>query len=133
MYATKILCGEKTIELRKSRPNIKIGHFILIYATLPTKAVIGFGKIKNIFSTTPYDMWEKHKESLGINKADFDNYFTDCKRAIGIEISSVCTFKNPILLQEIKKSYPKFSPPQTYKYFSWREILQFNRSIQFIN
>lgn len=117
-YANKIINKQKTIELRKNRPNVQSGDYVLIYATVPIKAVIGFGKIKNIIDTSPEIMWNENAGKLGINKEAYDKYYTHSNRAIGIEISSICKFKFGFLLSDIKEMYPKFSPPQTYRYIS---------------
>jgi hypothetical protein len=43
-HAAHIFEGEKTVELRKRRPNIKPGTRIWIYATSPTAAIKGVRK-----------------------------------------------------------------------------------------
>lgn len=45
-YANKLISGQKDIELRKMRPHIQPGDYVIIYASAPVKAVIGFGKVK---------------------------------------------------------------------------------------
>lgn len=117
-YAYKIINKLKTIELRKNRPNVEIGDYVLIYATVPVKTVIGFGKIKKIIETSPSIMWEENATKLGIDKISFDKYYEDSNKSIGIEISSICKFKVGFSLKEIKKLHPSFSPPQTYRYIS---------------
>lgn len=123
-FASKIVDGEKSIELRKSKPKVGQGDYILIYATKPFMKVVGFAKIEQIIDTNPQKMWDSYSEKLGINKLDYDNYFNNSNRAIGIQISSVCKFKKGFLLSDIKKIMPTFSPPQTYLYFSKFQILR---------
>ena len=79
-FANKILAKEKTIELRKVRPNIKEGDYIIIYASSPVKGVVGFGRVKKIIETSPYEMWRIYSSQLGIDKIRYDNYFLDRKR-----------------------------------------------------
>jgi predicted transcriptional regulator len=117
-YAYKIIGKEKTIELRKNRPNVKTGDYVIIYATVPVKAVIGFAKIKSIIEMTPLIMWNKNSNKLGIKKDAFDKYYKNTNRAIGIELSSICKFEFGFLLTKIKELYPGFTPPQTYRYIS---------------
>ncbi len=124
-FANKILSKEKSIELRKNKPNAQIGDYVLIYSTQPKKAVIGIAKIKNIIDCVPNEMWQNNAEYLGIDKKRFYDYYDGNKKAIGIELSDVCKLKVSIPLQEIKNSYPKFSPPQTYKYISNFVALKF--------
>lgn len=128
-YAYKIISKQKTIELRKNRPNVKEGDYVLIYATVPVKAVLGFGKIKNIIETSPDDMWNENSDKLGIKKEAFDKYYLDTKRAIGIEISSICKFEFGFLLTKIKEFYPGFAPPQTYRYISNYQALRIYKAM----
>jgi predicted transcriptional regulator len=128
-YANKIINRQKTIELRKNRPNVQAGDYVLIYATVPVKAVIGFGKIKNLIDTSPENMWKSNADKLGINKDAYDKYYADSNRAIGIEISSICKFKIGFLLSEIKELFPKFSPPQTYRYISNIQALRIYKAM----
>ena len=56
IYAQKILSREKSIELRKLKPKVSPGDYIIIYASGPQKAVVGFGLIKRVIVTTPQEM-----------------------------------------------------------------------------
>lgn len=123
-YANKIVSGEKTIELRKSSPNVQLNDWVLIYSTQPVMAVIGFGKVKKVIKTSPTNMWRSYSRSLGIDKKSFDLYYENWDSAVGIEIGSICKLNNQIVLSKIKSLYPKFSPPQTFKYFSIFEVLR---------
>lgn len=128
-YAYKIINKLKTIELRKNRPNVEIGDYVLIYATVPVKTVIGFGRIKKIIETSPSIMWEENASKLGIDKISFDKYYEDSNKSIGIEISSICKFEIGVALEDIKKLHPSFSPPQTYRYISNLQALRTFKTI----
>ena len=117
-FANKIICKHKLIELRKNKPKAQIGDFVLIYSTVPEKAIIGFAKIENIIETSPQKMWSDFSNKLGIDKIRFDEYYSKHSKAIGLELSYVCKLKTRISLNDIKAMYPKFSPPQTYRYIS---------------
>jgi len=124
-FANKILSKKKSIELRKNKPNAQIGDYVLIYSTQPKKAVVGFAKIRNIIDCDPKEMWNNNAEYLGIDKQRFFDYYYGQKKAIGIELSDVCKLKINIPLQEIKNTYPKFNPPQTYRYIPYFTALKF--------
>lgn len=117
-FANKIISKHKLIELRKNMPKAQIGDFVLIYSTVPDKAIIGFARIENIIERSPNTMWNEFSDKLGIDKFRFDEYYLNYKRAIGLELSYVCKLKTRISLKDIKSMYPKFSPPQTYRYIS---------------
>jgi predicted transcriptional regulator len=124
-FANKILSKTKKIELRKNKPSAQIGDYVLIYSTQPKKAVIGFAKINNIIDCTPDEMWAENASSLGIDKKRFFDYYRGHNKAIGIVLSDVCKLKFSIPLSEIKNTYPRFSPPQTYKYIPYISALKF--------
>jgi predicted transcriptional regulator len=116
-FAEKIINNKKTIELRKLRPNVKRGDYIIIYASAPYKSVVAFGIIKNIIEMTPKKMWTSFSSVLGIDKQRFDDYFYGKLNAIGIELSKIIKI-DPVHLDKIRNIDPKFQPPQIYKYIS---------------
>lgn len=124
-FANKIVTKEKTIELRKIKPHVSIGDYIIIYSSSPVKSVIGFGIIKQIIEKSPQKMWEDHSESLGIDKLRFDEYYNNKEKSIGIEIHRIKKI-NPISLDALRTIDPNFHPPQVYRYVSNYKI---NRSI----
>jgi predicted transcriptional regulator len=116
-FATKIVRKEKRIELRKVKPHVKIGDYVIIYASSPIKSVIGFGTIQQIIETSPQTMWEKYSSLLGIDKLRFDNYYEGKERAIGIQIEDIRQI-SPIPLKDLRDITPNFQPPQVYRYVS---------------
>lgn len=129
-YADKIINHQKTIELRKNLPNVNNGDYVIIYATVPIKTVVGFAKIKQIIRTNPKQMWSENSDRLGISKEEFEKYYANSEISVGIEINSVTKLNVGFSLQEIKKFIPKFSPPQTYKYLSNNQALRLYKSIK---
>ena len=120
-YANKLISGQKDIELRKMKPHVQHGDYVIIYATAPVKAVIGFGKVKNIIVCSPNEMWAKHSIRLGIMQHEFDSYYANHKKAIGIEFEIIKPI-TPIGLEELKKVDANFHPPQIYRYVTNEEI-----------
>jgi len=116
-FANKIVENEKTIELRKTKPNVKAGDFLIIYSSSPVKAIIGFGLIKQVIVTTPTQMWENYSLEVGIDKERFVEYYKDKERSIGIEIENM-KLVNPISLKDIRILESNFHPPQIYRYIS---------------
>lgn len=117
-FANKIISKHKLIELRKNKPCAQVGDYVIIYSTIPVKAIVGFAKIENIIESSPEEMWDKHSKKLGIDKLRFDEYYAKSVRSIGLELSCVCKIRNNIPLESIRSIYPKFTPPQSYKYVS---------------
>lgn len=123
-YVNKILSGEKTIELRKSKPKAKIGDTIVIYTTVPKKAITAIANIKDIVVMTPKEMWDQNNNKLGISQEKFDIYYSGCEKAVGIELENIYKLSHEIFLSAIKAIYPNFSPPQTFRYLNKFETLK---------
>ncbi len=120
-FASKIMSKEKSIELRKVKPNVTKGDYIVIYASTPMKCVVGFAKIKQIIVTKPANMWDKYSDVLGIDRERFDAYYKNKEKAIGIELESVKS-STPISLMQLRTLYSGFQPPQVYRYVTNEQI-----------
>lgn len=123
-YVSKIISGKKTIELRKSQPNVKAGDTVIIYTTQPRKAVTAIATVKQIIRDSPKDMWDKQKNQLGISKVEFEEYYKSSSIAIGIELYNIIQLDAEILLSAIKLIHPSFTPPQTFKYLDKFQALR---------
>lgn len=121
-YANKLISGKKDIELRKMRPHVKQGDYVIIYASAPVKAVLGFGKIKQIIECNPESMWERYSNRLGINKQSYFSYYNGYHKAIGIEFDMIKSV-SPIRLEDLRKVDPNFQPPQIYRYVTNEDIV----------
>lgn len=123
-YVEQIFNGSKTIELRKSLPSAKVGDTIIVYSTVPIKAIVGICKIDNIIIETPENIWLKYSNKLGISYKDFWEYYKNSNKSVGIFISIICKFELRIPLSDIKKIHPSFHPPQCFKYISRQTALK---------
>ena len=120
-YANKLISGKKDIELRKMKPNIQHGDYVIIYSSAPIKAVVGFGKVKAIIICSPQEMWNKHSKRLGIDIHSFNSYYVGYNKAIGIEFEMIKPV-TPIGLLDLKKVDSNFHPPQIYRYVTNADI-----------
>lgn len=120
-FANKIMAGQKTIELRKLRPHISIGDYVIIYASTPLRKVIGYARIKSIIKCTPSEMWSKYHNYLGIDEVRFANYYSGHSSAIGIELEKIHQCRN-ITLEQLRMIDTNFRPPQGFRYISDSQI-----------
>ncbi|MFY0601073.1 MAG: EVE domain-containing protein [Cyclobacteriaceae bacterium] len=121
-FAHKIFDGSKKIELRKVSPNVRQGDLMIVYSTSPEMAILGICQIQEVIKSTPSDLWEKHSDVLGIDKTRYFDYYSKSSIAIGIVLERAKRFKTKIPLKNLKKYFPTFSPPQTFKYYN-RELV----------
>lgn len=116
-FVDKIFNGTKQIELRKSRPHIDKGSVVLIYSTLPVKALIGACVVESVIKDTPLKLWKEYSQLLGIDRKRYFEYYEGSELAVGIRLTSIQKFNHEIPLASIKNHFPEFTPPQTFKYF----------------
>lgn len=115
-YASKILSGAKTVELRRKFPQFSvIGATALIYSSSPVQAIVGFARIKDVLRLPVDQIWGNHGEAACIERRDFDAYFDglDCGYAILLE--DVQILEPQWSLQDLKDTLG-FTPPQSFRY-----------------
>ena len=113
-YVTHIFSGEKTVELRKRRPNISPGARIWIYATTPIAALKGYASLDRIVTAAPTEIWNKFGSQTGITRQEFDGYFEGCSVAHALILSEIRVLEHPLLLERMRKMVRGFHPPQFF-------------------
>jgi predicted transcriptional regulator len=115
-YASKILDGEKTVELRRRFPaSPVIGSVILIYSSSPVSAVVGSAQIKAVRKLPVVQIWTQHGKEACISKKDFDTYFNGLRHGFAILLANAQTLKQQIGIAELQKQFG-IAPPQSYRY-----------------
>jgi len=119
-YAEKIFSGEKKYEFRKQKPKFVI-DIVFVYESSPTRSIVGGFSVKIIHSGPPERIWQKCKESSGIEKSDYLNYCNGTKVIHAFEIGETFKFENPI---NPFKVISDFKPPQSFSYFNGSPIFE---------
>jgi predicted transcriptional regulator/DNA-binding XRE family transcriptional regulator len=115
-HASKILTGEKTVELRRRfTEELTPGGLAFIYSTSPTRALTGVAKIHDVQRLKLPDLWKQHRSSFCVRKDDFENYFAGLERGYAIILKSAQPLPRPISLQELRDRCG-FAPPQSFRY-----------------
>lgn len=123
-YVNKIIEGTKTIELRRKRPKqIKKGSLVLIYATAPTKSIIGAFKVKNIIEEQIKHLWKKVSPKAAVSREEFNIYFSGSDIGYGIVIGEKWIFENPITLSTMKDADETFNVPQSFRYVTDKDLI----------
>ncbi len=117
-YAKKIFEGEKKVELRRIRPNVRNGDLVIIYASSPVMAVMGSFSVDHVMMKRPRDLWPFVEQKACVSREEFDSYYKGSRLAVGIFFSDARTVDNPLRLQEIREMWPDFHPPQGYRYLA---------------
>jgi len=121
-FAHKIFMGEKTMELRRTRPNVQAGDWALVYVSSPRKAIFGAFEIADLIESSPEGLWSKAELSAAVTAEQYADYLIGAHRAFGICIRRVKRFVRPVSLAELRLHIPGFHPPQSYRYLTSMEM-----------
>ena len=113
-YANAILEGTKTVELRRTRPNLPDGSLVILYSSTPTRAVVGWAHLTGVRVGTPIEIWDKYGTAAAIDEPDYDAYFDGTDQAFALELDSVVAAVQPIPLDVIRSI--GIQPPQSWRY-----------------
>jgi predicted transcriptional regulator len=121
-YANKIFEGSKTVELRRVRPRLREDDIVVVYASCPEKALVGWFEVEEIIEEHPNKLWNKVEYKAGIDRKIFDRYYQGASLGYGIFLKRSFLFEKPIDLEIIKEQWSEFRPPQSYHYLKPTEL-----------
>ncbi|MDP3446587.1 MAG: hypothetical protein Q8S22_00815, partial [Eubacteriales bacterium] len=100
-YAYSILSGTKKVELRRSFPILNKGDCVVIYASSPKRAVIGYFIVDYTDAKESGLLWEDVSSLAGLTKDEFFNYFQNCTIGHAIYFQKVASFSVEISYQNL--------------------------------
>lgn len=118
-FARKILNGEKRFEFRRRCFDPDEVESVLVYATLPVGEIVGEFTIRRVISGKPETVWKKTRNSAGIPKSYFSEYFSGRKTAFAIEVHEVTKFDPPLNPRE---AHARFVAPQSYLFWKGQDV-----------
>ena len=110
-YVKKIISGKKKYEFRKFHCRDGIVT-IVIYATAPTKKVIGEVTLVNIIEGDIEYVWHETRGFGGILKRDYKKYYQKREVAIAYQLGEVTVYEKPLMLEDLGLNYV----PQSFAY-----------------
>jgi predicted transcriptional regulator len=113
-YANAILDGTKTVELRRTRPNLPDGSLVILYSSTPTRAVVGWAHLTGVREGTPIEIWNEYGDAAAIEELDYDAYFDGADQAFALQLDTVVAAVQPIPLSVIRSI--GIQPPQSWRY-----------------
>jgi predicted transcriptional regulator len=113
-YAMPIMDGTKRVEFRKRNFGREVSH-VVVYSSSPVKKVVGFFEIHDIVEDAPQRLWRRFAQVGGIDRADYDRYFSEAPRGVAIKVGRVHALRRPFPLEQLE---PGLRPPQSYAYLS---------------
>ncbi len=117
-YASKILTGHKTVELRRKFPEASaVGATALIYSSSPVRAVVGFAHIKDVLRLPIEQIWKSHGEAACIERQAFDTYFSGVEYGFAILLEGATTLDRQLDIMELRNELG-IVPPQSFRYLN---------------
>ncbi len=110
-YIDKMISGEKTFELRRRFTKRKVNK-LYIYETAPTKRVVANANINKVHKLPLNLLWNLTKNSCGITKKEFFEYFKDLDSGYAIELNNFNEYKNKKHLSSFNIKFP----PQSFQF-----------------
>lgn len=115
-YVEMIFRGGKTVELRRVLPkNLSDDAELIIYASSPTRSIVGKARIKKVEDHPIEKLWKKFGHKTGISAKYFREYFKGKDRGYGLVLDQVVKFSTPFHLNKLREELD-FYPPQSFMY-----------------
>ena len=112
-FAEAILAGEKTFEFRRAlfrRQDIKT---VVLYASSPTRQVVGEFTIDEVLSLGLEALWGATSDGGGIDRLFFDRYFEGRTTGHALKVKRTRRYSAPLCL---RKDLGIQHPPQSFCY-----------------
>lgn len=110
-YVARIFNQTKLYEFRKKIPQKPV-NTVVVYATEPEHSIVGEFEVKEVLTMKPTPLWEMTKDSAGITRAKYRQYFHGCKMAYAYRIGTIILYEKPKSFEELGIK----QPPQSFVY-----------------
>ena len=115
-FSSRIMSGEKTVELRRRFPaSVPKGTIAYIYSTSPERALVGVTEISSVKKLTVEEIWRRYADVAFIERPEFDHYFEGLDEGFALEFANARPFKTPMGLTDLRERFG-FEPPQSFLY-----------------
>lgn len=121
-FAELILSGAKSVELRRVRPKVIEGDLVLLYASSPVRELIGVCTVSRVEVAPTPELWKKHGQKSGLQRAEFNSYFEGAAQSVAISVQGARRVIKPRTLDELRERLPGFAPPQSFSYVSQDDL-----------
>ena len=116
-HVASILAGEKTVELRRTRPNVAPGQPIAIYSTSPESALVATGRVAHVEVSGPASLRSSTLlDAARVSREEYDAYFAGAERAVALHLTDITQLRHRVALSQLRERV-RYSPPQTWHFF----------------
>lgn len=126
-YADLVFNGLKRAELRRQIASDMEGRDVFIYVSSPVRRLRGGFTVDRVWSGPPETIWDQVSSLAQVDRETFDLYYAGCSVAFALGITSVWEYKTPSSLVTLRKRFPDFVVPQSWRYLQPGEHRSFLR------
>jgi predicted transcriptional regulator len=119
-YAEAIVSGRKCAEFRK-RPLAADIDVVLIYATAPVQAIVGWFEVSGTVRSSPAEIWRRLHSQGGISRTEFTTYYAGSIQGVALLVGKVERFSELVALSVLS---PRPAIPQSFSYISEKVFSQ---------
>ncbi|WP_022883408.1 hypothetical protein [Glaciibacter superstes] len=114
-FVESILNGSKTYELRRRFPNIQPGTTVYLYASSPTKAIVGSFVSADVLYASVIELWLNLRPQLGIEANEYTTYFQGITHGVAIQATNVTRYSKSVSLDVMRREM-QVEPAQSFRY-----------------
>lgn len=115
-FATDIIAGHKTIELRRRfASEVVVGSVAFIYASSPVQCMVGYARIADVRYLSVATIWRYYRRQAAISRSAFESYFLGLKRGFAIELADARPLTANIPATVLRDRFG-FRAPQSFRY-----------------
>ena len=115
IYADLVFSGLKIAELRRRIPCVE-NRDVFIYVSSPARELRGGFRVGQVWKGSPDEVWKQVWDLVGLDRSDFDKYYTGRSVAYALRITDVWEHNDPIGLDALRSRFPRFVVPQSWRY-----------------
>jgi predicted transcriptional regulator len=112
-FAEAILSGKKIFEFRRAVFRRREIRTVVLYASSPTKKVVGEFTIDTVLSLNLDALWGATKKGGAIERGYFDEYFFGRTTGHALKVKAVRRYRSPLCL---RADFGICHPPQSFRY-----------------
>ncbi len=76
-----------------------------------------------VVESEPAKIWREFGKVSGLEKDEFESYFTGCSKGYAILIGSTWQLEEMVPLEDLRGRMMGFRPPQSYHYWNRDELI----------
>lgn len=115
-FAEAIFRGEKTHELRRRFPASLTGATVYVYASTPTRAVIGSFRIASVERRPRWLVARTRRLATTLTSEQINTYLAGLQHGVLIEVAEQLRFAHTVPLADLRRY--GVEPPQSYRFLA---------------